>query len=64
MSLAPATIAIVKATAPVVGAHAREITNLFYKTMFANNPEVLTFFNRANQVSLTLSVAALLVIIN
>ena len=42
---------IVKATAPVVGAHALEITKTFYKTMFANNPEVLSFFNPANQVS-------------
>lgn len=45
----PKTIEIVKATAPVVGAHATEITSVFYKTMFANSPEAKRFFNVANQ---------------
>jgi hemoglobin-like flavoprotein len=44
------TVSIVKATAPLVSQHARQITGLFYKNMFANNPETLQFFNQANQV--------------
>lgn len=44
------TIDIIKATAPLVAEHATEITTLFYKTMFSNNPEAATFFNVANQV--------------
>lgn len=43
------TIDIVKATAPLVAEHAEEITKLFYKTMFTNNPEAAQFFNVANQ---------------
>jgi nitric oxide dioxygenase len=43
------TIDIVKATAPLVAEHAEEITTLFYKTMFINNPEASQFFNKANQ---------------
>ncbi|CAM9422630.1 unnamed protein product, partial [Ectocarpus fasciculatus] len=43
------TIDIVKATAPLVAEHAEEITKLFYKTMFTNNPEAAQFFNIANQ---------------
>ena len=50
MSLSANTIKVVKATAPVVGEHARQITDLFYKTMFEKNPEVLAFFNMRNQV--------------
>ena len=44
------TVSIIKATAPLVSQHARQITGLFYKNMFANNPETLQFFNQANQV--------------
>lgn len=42
-------MAIVKATAGVVGENARAITNNFYGRMFTANPEVLAFFNKANQ---------------
>jgi nitric oxide dioxygenase len=45
------TIAIVKATAPAVAAHAEEITRRFYTLMFAGNPEVLAYFNPAHQHS-------------
>jgi nitric oxide dioxygenase len=45
------TIAIVKATAPAVAAHAEEITRRFYKLMFAGNPEVQAYFNPAHQHS-------------
>ncbi len=45
-----ATVSIIKATAPLVSQHARQITGLFYKNMFAKNPETLQFFNQANQV--------------
>jgi hypothetical protein len=47
-----ATVSIIKATAPLVSQHARQITGLFYKNMFAKNPETLQFFNQANQVCL------------
>ena len=49
MSLSPQAIKVVQETAPVVAQHAVEITKLFYQTMFTNNPEVLTFFNKSHQ---------------
>lgn len=49
-SLSAESIAVVKATAPVVAEHALEITTLFYKTMFKNKPEVMHYFNKAHQV--------------
>ena len=33
--------AVVRATLPVIGAHIDEITPVFYRTMFADNPELL-----------------------
>lgn len=47
--LSAQTIAIVKATAPVLDEHGETLTKHFYKRMFAHNPEVLPFFNPANQ---------------
>lgn len=47
--LSSQTIAIVKATAPVLDQHGETLTRHFYKRMFAHNPEVLPFFNPANQ---------------
>ncbi|MGC1273329.1 MAG: NO-inducible flavohemoprotein [Planctomycetaceae bacterium] len=47
--LSEKTIAIVKATAPVVAANAEAITRRFYDLMFAGNPEVQGFFNQAHQ---------------
>mmetsp|Transcript_9501 Transcript_9501/g.11398 ORF Transcript_9501/g.11398 Transcript_9501/m.11398 type:complete len:434 (+) Transcript_9501:287-1588(+) len=49
VKLSEKTIKIVKATAPVVGEHAVEITSAFYPLMFKNNPEALYYFNKANQ---------------
>ena len=49
--LAPETIEIVKATAPVVAEHAEAITRRFYTLMFAANPEVQAYFNQAHQHS-------------
>jgi nitric oxide dioxygenase len=49
--LSPQTIAIVKATAPVVAEHAETITRRFYNLMFAHNPEVQAYFNQAHQHS-------------
>jgi nitric oxide dioxygenase len=49
--LSPQTIAIVKATAPVVTEHAEAITRRFYMLMFAGNPEVQAYFNSAHQHS-------------
>jgi len=42
-------IDIIKATAPVVGAHARDITEHFYPLMFSRYPEVKAYFNQAHQ---------------
>jgi nitric oxide dioxygenase len=49
--LQPKTIEIVKATAPVLEEHGETLTRHFYKRMFSHNPEVLPFFNPANQVA-------------
>lgn len=42
-------IDIIKATAPVVGQHAREITDHFYPLMFERYPRVKTLFNQTHQ---------------
>ncbi|MBU3070949.1 NO-inducible flavohemoprotein [Aestuariicella sp. G3-2] len=42
-------IAIINATVPAVGAHAREITDCFYPLMFERYPEVKAFFNETHQ---------------
>lgn len=47
--LSEKTIAIVKATAPVLAEHGETLTRHFYKRMFAHNPEVAPFFNPAHQ---------------
>ncbi|PAQ15576.1 nitric oxide dioxygenase [Bacillaceae bacterium SAOS 7] len=47
--LSEKTIEIVKATAPVLEVKGKEITTYFYKTMFADHPELLNIFNHANQ---------------
>ena len=49
--LAPETVEIVKATAPVVAEHAEAITRRFYSLMFTANPEVQAYFNQAHQHS-------------
>jgi len=49
--LSDKTIAIVKATAPVLQEHGETLTRHFYKRMFAKNPEVAPFFNASNQES-------------
>jgi len=45
------SLKIVKATAPVVGAHAEQITRRFYQLLFAAYPQVLAYFNPAHQQS-------------
>jgi len=45
----PKTIAIVKSTAPVLEKHGEEITKVFYKRLFENNPELRDMFNMTNQ---------------
>ncbi len=47
--LSEKTIAIVKITVPVLQAGGEALTRHFYERMFANNPEVLPYFNPANQ---------------
>lgn len=49
--LAPQTIALVKATAPILEEHGEALTRHFYHRMFRNNPEVAPFFNSANQTA-------------
>ena len=49
--LSQKTIEIVKSTVPVLKEHGLEITKTFYKTMFANNPEVKEMFNMDKQES-------------
>jgi nitric oxide dioxygenase len=47
--LTPAQIQTINATVPAVSAHARDITEHFYPLMFNRYPQVLEFFNKANQ---------------
>ncbi len=49
--LTPAQIAVIKATAPVVAAHANAITGTFYPLMFERHPEVRAVFNQSHQRS-------------
>lgn len=49
--LSQKTIEIVKATAPVLKEHGNVLTRHFYDRMFSHNPEVLPYFNRANQTA-------------
>lgn len=44
-------MALVKSTAPVLQRQGEALTRHFYQRMFARNPEVLPYFNQANQVS-------------
>mgnify|MGYP000364291092 CR=1 FL=1 len=43
------TIQIIKSTAPILEQHGETLTQHFYKRMFSQNPEILPFFNPANQ---------------
>lgn len=45
----PQTIALVKATVPVLKQHGEAITRHFYALMFREHPEVKAFFNEAHQ---------------
>lgn len=45
----PQTIAIVKATIPVLEEHGTAITKVFYQNMFNEHPELLDIFNETNQ---------------
>ena len=49
MQLSPTSEAIVAATAGVVAEHAEDITRAFYPDMFAEHPELMRVFNKANQ---------------
>ncbi|MCI5630717.1 MAG: globin domain-containing protein [Clostridiales bacterium] len=49
--LSQKTIDIVKSTVPALKEHGLEITTVFYKTMFKNNPEVKGMFNMDKQES-------------
>jgi nitric oxide dioxygenase len=49
--LSPAALSVVQATAPVVAAHADQITAHFYPRMFAAHPELLRVFNQGNQAT-------------
>ncbi|AGG67985.1 globin domain-containing protein [Corynebacterium callunae] len=50
--LSEGNVEIIRQTLPVIGAHINEITPVFYRTMFANHPELIAdTFNRGNQRS-------------
>ena len=49
--LSKKTIDIVKSTVPALKEHGLEITTVFYKIMFENNPEVKEMFNMDKQAS-------------
>ena len=49
--LSDQALSVVQATAPVVAAHADEITAHFYPRMFAAHPELLRIFNQGNQAT-------------
>jgi len=49
--LSDQALSLVQATAPVVAAHADEITAHFYPRMFAAHPELLRIFNQGNQAT-------------
>lgn len=46
----PATIALIKATVPVLQQHGEAITSHFYQLMLREHPELKAFFNEAHQV--------------
>ncbi len=47
--LSEKTVEIVKSTVPVLVEYGTTITSTFYKRMFKNHPELLNYFNQANQ---------------
>ena len=47
--LSKQTIEIVKSTAPILEIRGKEITTVFYKSLFEAHPELLNIFNHANQ---------------
>jgi nitric oxide dioxygenase len=47
--LSPSTVAIVKSTLPILAGSGVELTDHFYRRMFAGNPEVRSLFNPAHQ---------------
>ena len=49
--LSPATIALVKATAPALQAHGETITRHFYNALFTRYPQTREFFNQQHQAS-------------
>jgi hypothetical protein len=49
--LSDQSLSVVQATAPVVVAHADQITAGFYPRMFAAHPELLRVCNRGNQAT-------------
>lgn len=51
MALSEQTVGIVKQITPALAEHAEAITRRFYERMFETNPEVIVYFNQANQHS-------------
>lgn len=51
MPLTKEQIAIVKATVPILETGGETLTKHFYKTLFAEHPEVKVFFNQAHQAA-------------
>ena len=51
--LSPEALSVVQATAPVVAAHADQITAHFYLRKFNAHPELLRVFNQGNQATVS-----------
>jgi len=51
MGLTNEQIAIIKSTVPILETGGETLTKHFYKSLFAEHPEVKVFFNQAHQVS-------------
>ncbi|MDY0748668.1 NO-inducible flavohemoprotein [Paucibacter sp. R3-3] len=51
MTFSASTIALIKATVPVLKQHGPAITEPFYKAMLRDHPELKAFFNEAHQAS-------------
>ncbi|MEU8662714.1 hemin transporter, partial [Actinoplanes philippinensis] len=48
--LSASSAPIIEATLPVVGEHLEEISDVFYRTMIGENPELLNLFSRCRVV--------------
>ncbi|MCE2950774.1 MAG: NO-inducible flavohemoprotein [Alphaproteobacteria bacterium] len=45
------TVSVIQSTIPILEEQSAALTEYFYKRLFSNHPELLPYFNQANQVS-------------